>query len=352
MGTRGLGSLYLRGGVWWCSLWVGGKKHRWSTEVRGGKPGKPPKGAEMFRAAKLLELGRGNMAALVTAPLRFEDVAKILTTRYQAEQRASVESVKHRLKPLRRAFDGWLVRDMTTDHLVAYAVKRRDEDGAAVATINQEMVYWRRGLALAHEAGRLAAIPKVPRLPGAKVRQGFLEDEQLAAILKRLPAHFHELIRFLRITGWREGEGLGLEWRRVDWVGHEVRLDTSKNGEPRSLPFAGYPPVMALLKARLAATEALKTAGRVTPWVFWWGTGKPLSKTGLQKAWKRARIKAGVPWAFIHDLRRTFVREMETAGVPRKVAMTITGHRSETIYRRYAIIAKSDVAAGLSKLAK
>src|SRR5262245_60193326 len=40
----------------------------------------------------------------------------------------------------------------------------------------------------------------------------------------------------------------------------------------------------------------------------------------------------------IHDMRRSAVRTFERAGVPRSVAMSIVGHKTESIYRRYAIV--------------
>ena len=46
---------------------------------------------------------------------------------------------------------------------------------------------------------------------------------------------------------------------------------------------------------------------------------------------------AGCPGALVHDMRRSAVRTFERAGVPRSVAMSIVGHKTESIYRRYAI---------------
>lgn len=37
--------------------------------------------------------------------------------------------------------------------------------------------------------------------------------------------------------------------------------------------------------------------------------------------------------------------------MPRSVAMKLTGHKTEAIYRRYAIVSESDLSDGLKKLA-
>jgi hypothetical protein len=45
------------------------------------------------------------------------------------------------------------------------------------------------------------------------------------------------------------------------------------------------------------------------------------------------------------------VRNLEPAGVPRSVAMKSTGHKTEVVDRRYAIVAERDLAEGVAKLA-
>lgn len=58
-----------------------------------------------------------------------------------------------------------------------------------------------------------------------------------------------------------------------------------------------------------------------------------------------------MPGKLVHDFRRTAVRNLERAGVPRSVAMKLTGHKTESIYRRYAIVSETDLAEGVEKLA-
>ena len=49
-------------------------------------------------------------------------------------------------------------------------------------------------------------------------------------------------------------------------------------------------------------------------------------------------ISAQSFYSSIHDMRPSAVRTFERAGVPRSVAMSIVGHKTESIYRRYAIV--------------
>ena len=67
------------------------------------------------------------------------------------------------------------------------------------------------------------------------------------------------------------------------------------------------------------------------------GSGHPI-KT-FYKAWKTACAKVGVPVQRIfHDFRRTAVRNMDRARVPRQVAKQISGHKTDAIFNRYRIV--------------
>jgi integrase len=72
----------------------------------------------------------------------------------------------------------------------------------------------------------------------------------------------------------------------------------------------------------------------------------------LRRAWKTACKEAGRRGLLLlHDLRRSAVRSLERAGISRSVAMKLTGHKTEAVYRRYAIVAESDLREAGTKLA-
>jgi integrase len=113
----------------------------------------------------------------------------------------------------------------------------------------------------------------------------------------------------------------------------------------------------ALLDAQHAEHERLKKRGRVVPWVFFrmvangrGGPLRPMPIKSLGKAFKTACTKAGVPGRIPHDFRRTAVRNLERAGVPRSVAMRLVGHKTESVYRRYAIADDRDLRVAVERL--
>jgi integrase len=143
------------------------------------------------------------------------------------------------------------------------------------------------------------------------------------------------LVRFAYLTGWRKGEILSLQWRQVDWPGRLVRLDpgTTKNRDGRSFPFTAA--LETLLKEQQTEHDRLKVEGRIVPFVFHRDGNRIRDFRG---AWETACEAAGCPGRIPHDFRRTAVRNLERAGVPRSAAMAMVGHKTEAIYRRYAIV--------------
>jgi integrase len=155
------------------------------------------------------------------------------------------------------------------------------------------------------------------------------------------------------LTGWRLGEALALPWSQVDFRAGIVRLEagTTKNREGRTFPFAVLPELEAVLRAQQERTRVHERAqGQIIRWVFH-RQGEPIHRVAFRRAWHRACGKVGLSGRVPHDLRRTAVRNLERAGVSRSVAMKLTGHKTESVYRRYAIVAERDLAEGVQKLA-
>lgn len=128
-----------------------------------------------------------------------------------------------------------------------------------------------------------------------------------------------------------------------------VRLEpgTTKNRKGRT--FAMTPELRACLEAQRERTENLqRSTSQVIPFVFH-RQGEPIKD--YRGAWRNACERAGVPGRIPHDFRRTAVRNLERAGVSRSVAMKMTGHKTESIYRRYAIVSEQDLHEAARKFA-
>src|SRR6266545_4021018 len=116
----------------------------------------------------------------------------------------------------------------------------------------------KRAFRLALRAGRVSTVPWFPTVHVENARQGFFEEAEFERVAAHLSEHVRPLAEFLYLTGWRKSEALGLEWRHVDSVAGVVRIETTKNGEPRTLPFRALPELVALLKRQQEMTDAVE----------------------------------------------------------------------------------------------
>ncbi len=184
---------------------------------------------------------------------------------------------------------------------------------------------------------------RTPATPGA-------DGKQVAAICRRLSPDLADAVWFMFITGWRgRSEVLGLRWPQVDLSEGFVRLEprATKNSEARVFPL--IPELLALLELRQTIKRRCERAqGRIIAHVFH-RYGTPIKS--LRRAWRTACKKAGWPGLLLHDLRRSAVRNRPRASISRSVAMNLTGHKTEAVYRRYAIVVQSDLRKAGAKLA-
>ena len=156
---------------------------------------------------------------------------------------------------------------------------------------------------------------------------------------------------FAYLTGWRvQSEVLPLKWVQVDRTAKTIRLEvgTTKSRDGRTLPYDLLPELVDLIDVQWREHERLKEAGVICPFVFH-RNGKPIRD--FRGAWEAACKAAGCPDKIVHDFRRTAVRNFERAGVSRSAAMQVTGHKTESVYRRYAIVSEGDIREAFGKLA-
>lgn len=105
-------------------------------------------------------------------------------------------------------------------------------------------------------------------------------------------------------------------------------------------------PLYGDLRAWLEAAYTARPPGCETIIAY---RGASVSET--KTAWNSARVRAGVPAALVHDLRRAAVRNMLAAGLSEKMAMMISGHKTRSMIDRYQIIDERDIELAGQKLA-
>jgi integrase len=270
---------------------------------------------------------------------------------YQLAGRRSTRRVLAAREHLARTFAGARAVHITATRLEAYALARTGDEHAAPASVKYELAILRRAFSIAVKQGVLVTRPAFPTIRVDNVRTGFFEMGELEAVVAELPDPLRNVARFAYHTGWRSGEIRSLRWADVDWTAKTVRLAgaQSKNEEARVFPFGALPVLAEVVEHQRAYTEAVqRRTGAIVPWLFH-REGQPIRS--MDTAWRSACERAKVAGRLMHDFRRTAVRNLERAGVPRSVAMKLTGHKTEAVYQRYAIVAERDLAEGVAKLA-
>lgn len=305
-------------------------------------------------AKRLLRLREGDTAKGIPVTsqigrMKFADAKKDLLD-YHAARRRSIKKMTRRIvMHLEPVFGELKMTDITVAHAESYRA-RRVEQGASTATINRELGLLKQMFSLAVRAGKLMAKPHIELPAEDNARQGFFEREAFESVIPKLPDDLRPLVTTMYYTGWRaKSELLPLQWKHVDRTHQQLRLEpgTTKNKQGRTFPYGAIPELRDAIETQWREHERLKKQGNLVPWVF--------HRDGLRirsflKAFKTACKAAGLPGRIPHDMRRTAVRNLERAGVPRSVAMALVGHKTEAMYRRYAIASEADLQVAGERL--
>ena len=247
------------------------------------------------------------------------------------------------MRARRRGIGEVLAREVTTLTL-RQLQKRFKGDGYAHATINRVVTTAYSALKFAAANGVLPSAPVPPKtLKTPKPRQGFLEQDDYLGIHAALPEWAQDPYEMFYRTGWRRSEVLWLTWDEVDLDAGVIRLDPDrdKNGETRVWPLKFF--LGDLIERRL------RTRVFGCPYVFHRDGGQRIGFTGWRHNLRRACVASGRKNFYTHDCRRTAVRALTRANVPRKIAMRLVGHKTEEMYDRYDIVSEGDLddAVGL-----
>ena len=349
---RGTGSLYQQKGScnWWMQYYQNGRVYRESTGTDNRR-----------RAEKTLQstLGAINQGKFIPPELRrvlvgelvddllvwYRTVANKPTFADDAETRWNLH-----LKPF---FGDMRANQVTTDSLRRYRKERMTEDNPpAAATVNRELQVLRKGFKLAAKSSppKIQLVPQFEMAVEDNTRMTFITEEdkqklrdaasrdigKKTALMKGL--HLKCFVELLFSFGWRKGELSGLIVGAVNLAENFIRLEDSKNGEPREVPLT--PNLKVLLEAIIAGRSPCKSLFPVND---------------MRHAWKRlcknAGVKCGKAGGYvIHDTRRTAARTKRAAGVSETVTCKIMGWKpGSKMFARYGIVDRADMAEALRR---
>lgn len=336
-----MGSLYKRGEVWWIKYYRNGKPYRESAKT-----------VSETKAKKLLrkregEIVDGKLPGVVFEKVRFDELAEDFITDYKINGRKSLVRAERSVKHLKTAFEGMRVPEITTPRIRKY-IDGRLEAGAENATVNRELAALKRILNLGAKQTppKVDRLPFIPMLKENNVRKGFFEHGDFLTLRDALPEYLKGLVTFAYKTGWRVSEIENLQWSNVDLAQGIVRLETgeTKNDEARTVCLDDE--LKAVFQTQWEARKVMK---KVLPCVFPNESGTDRIKD-FRGTWAKACDEAKIGKRLFHDFRRTAVRNMVRGGIPERVAMMISGHKTRSVFERYNVVSDTDLQLAAYKL--
>jgi integrase len=263
---------------------------------------------------------------------------------YELRDKSSPQFLSH-LAHIRMHFCFIRATNVSAEMIDAY-VAQRLEAGAANASVNRSTQILGQAFKLAIARKHLTTAPSVRRLSEKdNVRQGFFSDVEFRNVLANLPDYLQDFVRFGYLTGWRKGEIESLCWEEVDGDIIRLRPENSKNGEGRMIVLEGE--LYELVKHRRNNRMVKTPEGTNMSLLVFHHNGHPI--VNFRKTWATACPLAGANGRLFHDLRRSAVRNMIRAGVPEKVAMQVSGHKTHAMLSRYNIISEHDLRDAMQR---
>lgn len=381
MNTRGQGRIFQRGSLLWVAYYAHGKEQREvARHVRTNEKleatEKNHHEAKRFLKRRLDELAAERLTGRPFVGPQQERVTinqllDGLETDYKLRDKFN-RKVASVIKPLRDRFGTWRAVDLTSSAVGSYIEDLR-EQGYSNSTVNHRTQLLRQAFKVGIRNKQSSAAPFIPRLSEiGNERQGFFETADFEAVIPHLPEYLRDFCRFGFITGWRRGSIASLRWADVGDDVIYLRARHSKTRKPETMPLEGE---LRNIIGRRRATAVIQEDNkepRFAEHVFH-HHGEPLGD--FRKAWATACVAAGLgkmicprcgsertvrrcetcktatrySGKIFHDFRRTAARNMIEAGVPQAVAMKITGHRTDSMFRRYAIVNEEQKREALQK---
>jgi integrase len=329
--------VFRRGERWWIAYYHQGREIRESSGSTKGKV------AERLLQDLLGAIHGGMFIGPHQTKVTVAELLEALRVEMEARSLKGWYAIKGIFLRLTAALGQHRAVAVTPEVLLRYELRLR-EAGLAAATRQNYLWLLKAAFKLGLRHRRLALIPEFPRLgPLKNARRGFVEPEAFIDILPHLPPIGQDIAAFAYASGWRQGEVLGLSWDVVDRRTGEIRLPDSKNGQPRTLALEGT--VAHVIESRWLHRTL---EDRLVPIVFHHRGGRPVAPTTMRGWWREAATAARCAGTLFHDLRRSAVRNMIRAGVTEPVAMSISGHQSAAMFRRYNITTTDDQRRALA----
>jgi integrase len=339
---RGDGRVYLRGSTYWLCYYLRGKQFRESAETSDEQEARKKLKARMRQVGCDIE-GARTFTTPKASKLTVADLVAALRADFALRGKLSQQNRYH-LGKVERIFGTRRAVELTSEFIDNYIAERLAA-GDKPATVNRVTGTLSQCFTLAIRREHLSRKPYIRHLAERNARQGFFTESELAAVIQNLPEDLKDFTRFAAATGMRKGEIKSLAWADIHGDVLTLRAEHSKNGEARIIPLVGE---LAEIHERRKAARQVEVNGvaQLCVHVFH-REGKPIGD--FRKAWRRACRLANCPGRFFHDLRRQACRSMTQAGVPQAVAMKISGHLTDSMFRRYNIVADGDLRVALAK---